>query len=185
MVDTIIKELEGKMSSAIKALRAEFGSIRTGRASISLLDDVRVEYYNSQMPLNQVATLSTPDPHTIAIQPWDKAAIAPIEKAILKQNIGLTPVSDGSIIRISIPQLTEERRKEYVKIAGKYAENSRISIRNARRDANDKLKALEKKKEISEDELHTELNKTQQITDKYIKEVDALFEKKEKDIITI
>lgn len=181
----LFKEMRESMEKAVKNLSHEFNKIKTGRASLSLLEDIRVEYYGTKLPLNQVATLSVPESRTITIQPWDVKAISLIEKAILQSDLGLTPINDGKIIRLNIPPLTEERRKELVKIAGKMAEEARIAIRNVRRHTNEKLKKLEKDKEISEDEFHRLHEKVQEITDEHIEKVNKLLKAKEEEIMEV
>ena len=185
MIEDIISDVEERMSKSIKNLEREFSSIKTGRANPSIFDNVRVEVYNSQMPLNQVATISCPEPRLVVIQPWDKENLSSIEKAILKSDLSLNPNSDGNLIRIQIPDLTEERRKEYVKLAKQKAEECKIALRNVRRDGNDMIKDLEKDKDISEDEAKTAMSRVQKITDKNIEEVQGLTENKEKEILKI
>ncbi len=185
MVRDIIEDMKKKMDKSIDALHRELGKVRTGRASLSLLDGVKVDYYGTMTPINQVATLSVPESRLITVQPWDANAIDAIEKAILAADLGLTPNNDGKIIRINIPPLTEERRREMVKLAKKIAEEARIAIRNARREANDDLKELEKEKEISEDDLKRAQNEVQGITDDYIKKVDTIIKGKEADIMEV
>jgi len=184
MLDKIYKETEKKMKTAIECLKREFATLRTGRASISLVEGVKIEYYGTLTPLNQLATLSTPEPNLILVQPWDKSLLSKIEKAILQSDLGLNPVNDGSVIKIPIPPLTEERRKELIKVAGKIAENYRISIRNDRREANDKIKSLQKEKKISEDDSKRALDKIQKLTNNYIKQIDQLLKRKEEEILT-
>jgi ribosome recycling factor len=183
------KELERKndarMKGAIEAFRKDLGSIRTGRASLSILDGIEVDYYGTPTPLNQVASMSTPDSRQIVIQPWDPKTISPIEKAILKSDLDLTPTNDGKIIRINIPPLTEERRKQLVKVVKRRAEEAKVAIRNIRRDFNEELKKLEKDKEISEDELKKSLDEVQKLTDSYIVKVDERLEHKEKEIMEV
>jgi ribosome recycling factor len=159
--------------------------VRTGRASLALFDDIRVDYYGTPTPLNQMATLAVPEPRLITIQPWDTSIIGEIEKAILKSELGVTPASDGKIIRITIPRLTEERRKELVKVVKKMSEGAKVSVRNIRREANEELKVLEKDKKISQDQLHQWMEKVQVSTDKYIKKVDVVLAAKEKEILEI
>ncbi len=183
MKDEIIAELREKMTKSIKALQKDFNKIRTGRASTALLDGIRVDCYDTQMPLEQIASISVPESRLIMIQPWDQSIIGNIEKSILKSELGLTPMNDGKIIRISIPPLTEERRKELAKIAKKMAEENKISIRNHRREANDLLKELKNEKEISEDELHKSYDEVQKITDEFIEKVDEITANKEKEIV--
>ncbi len=174
-----------KMEKTISSLKTDLNKIRTGRASLALFDDIRVDYYGTPTPLNQMATLSVPEPRLITIQPWDTSAIGEIEKAILKSELGLTPVSDGKIIRISIPKLTEERRKDLVKIVRKMAEGAKVAIRNIRREANEQLKGLEKNKKISQDQLHQWMDKVQKSTDQYIEKVEDVLAIKEKEILEI
>ena len=183
MKDEILSKLRDKMAKTGEALEREFKRIRTGRASSALLDGIKVNCYETQMPLEQVASISVPESRLITIQPWDQSIIGEIEKAILKSELGLTPMNDGKIIRISIPPLTEERRKELAKLAKKMAEDSKISIRNHRREANDMFKELKNEKEISEDEMYKYQNDVQKITDDFIKKIDEITAKKEKEIM--
>lgn len=176
---------EEKMKKAIEVLRREYGTLRAGRATPSLLDKITVDYYGTPTPVNQVANISVPEPRTIIIQPWEKNMISPIEKAIMKSDLGLTPNSDGSVIRLSIPQLTQQRRLELVKVVHKKAEEVRVAIRNLRRDANDGIKKVEKDKTISEDEAKKAQDDMQKMTDKYIKEVDTIMNAKEKEIMEV
>ncbi len=185
MVKDLIKETENHMKMTIEATKKEFHSVRTGRASAGVLDRVLVDYYGNPSPLNQVASVTIPDPRTIVIQPWDKTLLVAVEKAILKADLGLNPVNDGTVIRLPVPQLTEERRKELVKVVRKEAEEKRIAIRNLRRDANDKIKALEKGNKVTEDESKKGLEETQKLTDKYITEIDKLLAQKEKEILEV
>ena len=180
--DYIIK-LNEEMVKSLDSLKREFSKVRTGRASISLLDGIKVDYYGTQTPLNQLATLSVPEPRLITIQPWDATVIKEIEKAIMKSDLGLTPVNDGKIIRVSIPPLTEQRRVEHVKVVKKMAENGKVSIRNHRRDINEDLKQKKKDKEVSEDEFFKGQKEVQDITDDYIKKCDELTQAKEKEIL--
>ena len=182
MRDEIQAEAKTKMEKAIEALKREFNKIRTGRASTALLEGIKVECYETQMPIEQVATISVPESRLITIQPWDQSILGAVEKSILKSELGLTPMNDGKIIRISIPPLTEERRKELAKLSRKMAEESKISIRNIRREANDMFKELKNEKEISEDEYHKSLDEVQEITDEFIKKADEITIKKEKEI---
>ncbi|WP_178412243.1 ribosome recycling factor [Peptostreptococcaceae bacterium] len=179
------EQLEQKMDATIEALKFEFGTIRAGRANAAMLDKVRVDYYGTLTPINQMAAISVPEPRTLMITPWDKSAMHEIEKAIANSDVGLTPSNDGSVIRLSVPALTEERRKELAKKAHKASEDFKVRIRNERRDANDKLKKIEKAGEITEDELKKATEEVQKITDKYIKEIDSLYAKKEKDIMEV
>jgi ribosome recycling factor len=185
MVKEIFEDLNERMGKSIESLKREYSRLRTGRASVSLLDGIRVSYYETPTPLNQMASLAVPEPRLIVIQPWDKTAIGDIEKAILKSELGLTPMSDGKVIRIAIPPLTEERRKELVKVARKMAEDNKVAIRNIRRDANDMLKDLKTEKEITEDNLYRSQDEVQKITDDFISQVDELCETKEKEILEI
>ncbi|RPI97266.1 MAG: ribosome recycling factor [Spirochaetales bacterium] len=182
MIDDIITDAEERMTKSIKALEKEFGSIRTGRANPSLFDGIRVNVYDSMMPLNQLATISCPEPRLVVIQPWDRSNLTAVEKAILKSDLSLNPNNDGNLIRIQIPDLTEERRKEYVKLAKHKAEECRVSIRNVRRDSNDMIKDLEKQKEISEDDSKAAVARIQKITDRFTEEVQKLTDNKEKEI---
>lgn len=184
-LNDIYKSAEEKMGKALDALDHEFTGLRTGRASVALIDGVQVEAYGSRMPLKQVATISTPDARSLVIQPFDKGMTAAVEKALLAANLGMTPNNDGKVIRLNIPPLTEERRKDLVKMAKKYAEDARISIRNVRRHANDEVKKLEKDNVIAEDETERATKHVQELTDKYVKIVDTDLVKKEKDIMEI
>ena len=174
-----------KMNKSITALKDEYNTIRTGRASASLFDKVRVDYYGSLTPINQMAAISVPEPRTLMINPWDKSSMAEIEKAIRNSDLGLNPTNDGQVIRISVPALTEERRKELAKRVHKVAEEFKVRLRNERRDANDALKKMEKEGELTEDELKKAQDEVQKITDKFIKEVDAVASAKEKDIMEV
>ncbi len=172
-----------KMDKAIDSFRKDLDRVRTGRATPALLDGITVDYYGSSMPLNQVASISVPESRLLTIQPWDANILPDIEKAVLKSELGLTPANDGKIIRISVPPLTEERRKDLVKLVKKMAEEARVAIRNVRRDAIEKLKAKKKNKELSEDEMYKLQDKVQEITDEHIKEVDKILSEKEKEIL--
>lgn len=185
MVKKVIKTQEERMKKALTAAKAEFASLRAGRATPALLDKVSVEYYGSLVPVNQVANISVPEPRMIVIQPWEKPMLREIEKAITKSDLGLNPNSDGSVIRLNIPQLTEERRKDLVKTLNKRAEESKVAVRNIRRDANDAIKKLEKAKSITEDEAKKGQEDVQKIVDKYIKEIDAARADKEKEIMEV
>ena len=185
MVDEIFEDLKERMGKSVEALKREYSRLRTGRASISLLDGIRVSYYDTPTPLNQMASLAVPEPRLIVIQPWDKTAIGEIEKAILKSELGLTPMNDGKVIRIAIPPLTEERRKELVKVARKMAEDNKVAIRNIRRDANEMLKDLKNEKEITEDDLYRSQDEVQKITDQFISDLDELCTFKEEEILEI
>jgi ribosome recycling factor len=183
MKDDILSDLRDKMDHSIDALKKEFVRLRTGRATPALLDGIKVNCYESLMPLDQVASVSVPESRLITIKPWDQAIIKEIEKSILKSELGLTPMNDGKIIRINIPPLTEERRKELAKMAKKMAEEGKIAIRNHRRDANDMFKELKNEKNISEDEMHGAQDEVQKITDDYISKVDKVTSEKEKEIL--
>lgn len=179
------KQLEEKMNKTIEALKAEFTTIRAGRANAQMLDKIRVDYYGTPTPVNQVGAISVPEPRTLMINPWDKTAMAEIEKAIRNSDLGLNPTNDGQVIRISVPALTEERRKELAKQSGKVAEEFKVRLRNERRDANDKLKKMEKDGDITEDDLKKSQDEVQKLTDKFVKEVDALLKAKEQDIMAV
>jgi ribosome recycling factor len=183
MKEEILSECRQKMMTTIDALKKEFMRIRTGRASTSLLDGIKVNCYDTQMPLDQVASISIPESRLITIKPWDQSIMGEIEKSILKSELGLTPMNDGKIIRIPIPPLTEERRKELAKLARKMAEDGKISIRNHRREANELLKELKQEKEISEDDMYKGQDEVQKITDEYIKKIDKITAEKEDEII--
>lgn len=180
-----LADVENHMQKTIEATQRSFNTIRTGRANSSLLDRVSVEYYGAPTPLKSLASINTPDSSTITIQPFDRGSLNLIEKAISLSDIGLTPNNDGSVIRLNIPQLTTERRKELVKIAAKYAEEGRVAVRNIRRDAVDSIRKQEKNSEISEDEGRDLQEKIQKLTDKFVAKVDELLAEKEKDITTV
>jgi ribosome recycling factor len=184
-VQELKRKAAERMTRSIEVLKKDFASIRTGRASLSLLDGILVNYFDTQTPLQQLATLSIPESRQITIQPWDQKIIPDIEKAILKSDLGLTPSNNGKIIRIIIPPLTEERRKQLVKAVKKKAEESKVAIRNIRRDANDDLKKLEKEKQLSEDEAKKLHDEVQKITDTYIAKVDDVLKLKEKEIMEV
>jgi ribosome recycling factor len=183
MIDDIYQDTRESMSKSIEALKRELKRVRTGRASLSILDGIKVDYYGTLTPLNQMATLAVPESRLITIQPWDVSVIQDIEKAILKSDLGLTPANDGKILRISIPPLTEERRKELVRTVHKMCEEHKVSIRNARRDSNELLKSLKKDGDISEDEAFKAQDEVQKITDEHIKLIDECYTKKEKEIL--
>ncbi|MFQ5637407.1 MAG: ribosome recycling factor [bacterium] len=184
-ISEVKKDSEDRMQKAVENIRSELTKIRTGKASPALLDTIKVDYYGSSVPLKQVAGINTPEPRMITIQPWEKNMIGEIEKAILKSDLGLNPSSDGTIIRLPIPQLTEERRKDLVRLCHKFAEEGRIAIRNVRRDSNDKLKKLEKEHVISEDQYHTAISDVQKITDEHIVQVDEILKKKEAEVLEV
>jgi ribosome recycling factor len=177
-----LKELERRMRGAIETLKKEFGGLRTGRASIHLLDPVLVNVYGQRMPINQVATVSTPDARTISVQVWDRSQVTAVEKAIREANLGLNPVTEGALIRLPIPALNAERRQELVKIAHKYAEHARVAVRNVRREGMEVLKKLDKDGQMSEDEHHKNSAKVQELTDRLIKEIDQTLAAKESEI---
>ena len=183
MIDDIYQETRESMNKSIEALKRELNRVRTGRASLSILDGIKVDYYGTLTPLNQMATLAVPESRLITIQPWDVSVIQDVEKAILKSDLGLTPANDGKILRISIPPLTEERRKELVKMVHKMCEDHKVSVRNARRDSNELLKSLKKDGDISEDEAFKAQDEVQKITDEHIKLIDECFTNKEKEIL--
>lgn len=185
MISDLKKNTESRMSKSVDSLTESLQSIRAGRANTSLLDKIYVDYYGQQSPLNQVASLSAPEARLLAIQPWDATLIPEIEKAIQKSDLGITPSNDGKVIRLVIPQLTEERRKDLTKLVGKYAEEAKVSVRNIRRDAMEDIKKAEKAKEISEDARKTYEEDIQKLTDKYIKDIDGVAEEKEKELMEI
>ena len=176
-------DIERRMQGAVDSLKHDLSGLRTGRANIALLEPVHVEVYGAMMPLNQVATISTPEARMLSVQVWDKANVIPVEKGIAKANLGLNPMIDGQTIRLPLPDLTEERRKELAKLCGKYAENAKIAIRNVRRDGMEALKEDEKKKEISEDDRKRREDEVQKLTDKYVADVDQTAANKEKEIM--
>lgn len=182
-VNDIYRDAESRMKKSLEHLHYELTHIRTGRATPALLDVVKVPYYGSPMPLNQVSTVSAPEPRLLVIQPWDKGMIGEIEKAILQSDLGLNPTNDGNVVRVPIPELSEERRQDLLKVVRKLCEDTRVAIRNVRRDANEHVKGLEKKHEISEDDSHKMLDKIQKMTDEYIKKVDEQFQVKETEIL--
>ncbi|QDP40206.1 ribosome recycling factor [Radiobacillus deserti] len=185
MSDAVINETKQKMKQAVQAFSKQLATVRAGRANPSLLDSVYVDYYGASTPLNQLATISTPEARLLVITPFDKSSIAEIEKAIQKADLGLSPSSDGNIIRINIPPLTEERRKELVKVVGKYAEEAKVQIRNIRRDSNDSLKKAEKNGDLTEDDLRGYQDDVQKETDHHIDEIDELVKQKEKEIMEV
>lgn len=179
------KDLERRMDGALEVLHKEFGGLRTGRASTSLLDPVMVNAYGSEMPLNQVGSVSVPDPRMLSVQVWDKGLVGAVEKAIMDSGLGLNPSSDGTLVRIPLPQLTEERRGELAKVAGKYAEEARVAVRNVRRHAMDELKKQEKDGDISQDAHHDHADEVQKLTDSFVKKIDEALAAKEKDIMQV
>jgi len=185
MTDLVFSELKEEMEKSLKHLEKSFSKLRTGRASLALLDGIKVEYYGVPTPINQVASLSVPESRLIQISPWDSSVIPNIEKAIQKSELGLTPINDGKIVRINIPALTEERRKELVKVVRKMAEEGKVKLRNLRRDANEELKKLKKDGDIAEDELFKLQADVQKVTDEYIEKTDKVTQVKEKEIMEI
>ncbi|MCH5586240.1 ribosome recycling factor [Shimazuella sp. AN120528] len=185
MINEVKSTAQDKMEKAVQVLKRDLMSLRAGRANPALLDKVIVDYYGSPTPVNQLANISTPDPRTLFIQPWDKSAVAQIEKSILKSELGLTPNNDGSAIRITIPPLTEERRADLVKVARKTGEEAKVAVRNVRREANDELKKLEKSGEVNEDSSRRGQEEIQKVTDQFIKLIDKVVADKEKEIMEI
>lgn len=185
MIQDVEKEAEKKMIGAVEAAQREFATIRTGRANPALLERVTVDYYGTPMPVNQLATISVPEPRLLVISPWDRNALPLIEKAIIKSDLGLTPVSDGHVIRLNIPVLTEERRKEMIKLLHKKAEEARVAVRNVRREANEELKKLEKSGQASEDDVRRAQEHIQKLTDKYIEQIDRITEAKEAELMEV
>lgn len=185
MVEKTILEADSRMKKAISVLRDEFLTIRTGRASTALVDRIIVEYYGTRVPLKQLATLSVPEPRLLVIHPFDKNSIPGIEKAVLQSDLGITPSNDGTIIRLPVPPLTEDRRKELIKIASRMAEETRVAVRNIRRDSNESLKSVEKEKQISEDEERRAQEEIQKKTDKYIDEIGEMLKNKEEEIMEV
>lgn len=183
MTDDVLRDAKQHMEATIEAVTHELNTLRTGHASISILDDVVVDYYGAPTPLNQLASLSAPDANLLVVQPYDKSAIDAIERGILQAELGLNPSNDGALIRIPIPELTEERRVELTKVVGRHAETGKTAIRNIRRDANDKIKKLQADKEITEDEEHRGHKMVQELTDEYVNRIDELAERKSKEIL--
>lgn len=184
-MNQIVKDARHRMDVTVENFRQEISKVRTGKATTALLDGVKVDYYGAMTPLNQVANVSVLDPHTLSITPWDKSMVQPIEKAILTADLGLNPANDGTNIRVPIPPLNEERRKELVKLVKKFGEDAKVAVRNVRRDANDHLKKEEKDKKISEDELKRLEDEVQKITDEHTEKIDELIEHKEKEIMSV
>lgn len=185
MKNEIVTELEDKLKKSLSNLKKDLSRLRTGVASISLLDDIKINYYNQPTPINQVATIGVPDSRTITIQPWDNSVAGEIEKAIQKSDLGVNPISDGKTIRLVFPKLTEERRKELTKLGGKMLENTKVAMRNIRRDINEKIKKMEKDKLLSKDDAHKEQEGVQKLTDKYIEMAEKLYREKEKEIMEL
>jgi ribosome recycling factor len=184
MKEKILEDMKRKMNKVLEVMAQDLARVRTGRASVALLEGIKVEAYNASMPLPQVASLAAPEPRLLTIQPWDPTLLGDIEKAIQKSDLGLTPANDGKIIRLPIPALTTERRKELVKVVKKMGEEGKVALRNVRRDANERFKDLKKDKKISEDEAHRAQDEVQKITDDFIKKVDAQAAEKEKEIMS-
>lgn len=180
----ILEDLKRRMNKVLEVMAHDLGRVRTGRASVALLEGIKVEAYNASMPLSQVASLAAPEPRLLTIQPWDPTLLGDIEKAIMKSDLGLTPTNDGKLIRLPIPTLTTERRKELVKVVKKMGEEAKVALRNVRRDGNEGLKDLKKDKQISEDDAHRAQDEVQKITDDFIKKVDAQAAEKEKEIMS-
>lgn len=185
MSDAVFQDCEEKMQNAIEAMRREFAKLRTGKATPALLEGLRVDAYGSQTPINQVGTVGAPEPRLLVVQPWDKGLIGAIEKAIQSSDLGLNPMNDGQVVRVPIPVLTEERRKDLVKICKGYGEDGRVAVRNARRDANDSLKKGQKAGDLTEDDEKRGHDKVQTLTDKFVKEIDDLVGTKEQEILEI
>jgi len=185
MVQELFAQSEERMKKAVAAVRSELASVRTGRASAALFDRITVDYYGTKTPLKQIASISTPEAQLAIIQPWDKSAISAIEKAIMTSDLGVTPSNDGNVIRVPFPPLSEERRKDFVKLVKKMAEEGKVSIRNVRHDARDELEVMEDEKMISEDERKRAEKKIDELTDKYVKEIDEILKKKEQEIMEV
>ncbi len=184
-MNEVLKDVERRMVGAVEALRGELVRLRTGRASLALVDGIEVDYYGTPSPLNQVANLTVPDPQTIVIAPWEPKMLATIEKAILKSNLGMTPNNDGRVVRLNVPSLTEQRRRDLVKVAYELAENARNAVRQVRRDGNDRVKKLEKSKQISEDQMREGLDSIQNLTDTYVGKINETVARKEKEILEV
>ncbi len=185
MIDLVLDETKEKMEKSLAAFKAELRKVRTGRASLSLVDGITVDYYGTQTPLNQMASLSVPESRLIVIQPWDTTAIKNVEKAILQSNIGLTPSNDGKVIRLTVPPLTEERRKEIAKQVRQMSEDYKVAIRNIRREANESFKQMKKDSDISEDDAFAGKDKVQELTDQYTERIEAAYNEKEKEILEL
>lgn len=180
-----LKEVSAHMDKSVEAIRTELATVRTGKANTSLLDLIKVEAYGQQMPLNQLATISAPEPRLLVVTPYDPSQVAAIEKSLLASDLGLTPSSDGKVIRLPIPTLTEERRKDLVRVTHKIAEEGRVAVRNIRHDANKKIQAAHKSGEVSEDQMHRQLKEVQELTDRHIKAIDEMLERKEKEVMEV
>ena len=181
----LIKDAGNRMDKTLEALRSELSKVRTGKATTALLDGVKVDYYGNLTPINQVGNITVLDPHTLSVTPWDKSMVQAVDKAILEANLGFNPISDGTNLKIPIPLLTEERRKDFVKIVKKFGEDSKVAIRNVRRDANDHLKKQQKDKKLSEDELKQAEDEVQKLTDQHIKTIDEILKHKEAEIMEV
>jgi len=185
MIDDVLADAKNRMGKAVEALRKELVTIRTGRAHPGLIEHLRVDYYGAPTPLNQLATISVPEPRLLVIQPWDRQSLGAIEKAIHKADLGLNPINDGNIIRLAIPQLTEERRKELVKVVRKKVEEGRVAVRNVRRDCHDELRRLQREKEVSEDAQYRGQDELQKVTDGFIQETERVGEEKEAELLAV
>jgi len=185
MIDEIMEDAESRMNKTIEHLSSDFASMRAGRANPAMVERIMVNYYGALTPLNQMANINVPEARLLVINPWDKGSIAEIEKAIMKSDLGITPSNDGNVIRLNVPQLTEDRRKDLVKVVKKRAEEGKVAIRNIRREANDMIKASEKDKMVSEDASKKGLDEIQKVTDKYIKDIDQILQMKEKEIMEV
>jgi ribosome recycling factor len=185
MLKDVLKKAEESMEHSLEHLQHELAGIRTGKANPALLDSIKVDYFGQQVPLKQVASIAVPDPRLITLQPWDKSIIGDVEKAIQASELGLNPQNDGTLIRLPIPPLTEERRKDLVKVIKRFGEDTKVSVRNVRRDANERVKKLEKQHDISEDEMHSNQDEVQKLTDQYIKKVDEAIHAKEQEILEL
>jgi ribosome recycling factor len=185
MIDEILKDAENRMQKSVESLKSELAKVRTGRAHPSLLEHITVDYYGSETPLSQVASIGVEDARTLTVTPWEKPMVQAVEKAIMKSDLGLNPNSAGTVIRIPMPQLTEERRKDLVKVVRHEGENGKVAIRNIRRDANSDFKSLQKEKEISEDDERKAQEQVQKLTDKYVSEIDEILKAKEEDLMKV
>lgn len=183
MLSKIYEDTKQKMARSVELLAAELSKIRTGRANPALLEGVKVEYYGTQVPLRQIASITAPEPRLLVVQPWDKSAISQVERAILKADLGLNPLSDGNLLRIPIPVLSEERRRELVRLASRLTEEAKVAIRSLRREANEQIKRLEQEKELSEDDALAAQHRIQELTDEYIEELDRILARKEKELL--
>ncbi|MGD8566672.1 MAG: ribosome recycling factor [Gammaproteobacteria bacterium] len=185
MIDEIKQDAENRMKKSIESLKSELTKLRTGRAHTSLLDHINVSYYGSDVPLTQVASITVSDPRTLTVSPWEQNMVGPVEKAIIQSNLGLNPATSGKVIRVPLPPLTEERRKDMIRIVRQEGENARVAVRNIRRDANSDFKSLNKEKEITDDEMRQAEDEIQKLTDKYVSQIDKVLEDKEKDLMEV